>query len=115
VSLGSVKCIDGEKEKELNSGVFHPAVSAAGFESAPIMSNGLERIDHAVKRGGPMILHELRIVMNLFTALLGGRANTLHRRVVPGSGDLRIRTIRGRGTVAAIVGRSVVWMLGLRF
>jgi hypothetical protein len=52
------------KKKELDSGVFHPAVSAAGFESAPIMSNGLERIDHAEKRGGPMILHELRIVMN---------------------------------------------------
>jgi hypothetical protein len=33
----------------------------------------------------------------LFTALLGARANTLHRRVVPDSGDLRIRTIRGRG------------------
>jgi hypothetical protein len=30
--------------------------------------------------------------MNLFTALLGGRASTLHGRVVPDSGDLRIRT-----------------------
>jgi hypothetical protein len=49
-----------------------------------------------------MTLHELRIVMNMFTALLGGRANTLCRRPVLDSGDLRIR---GRGTVAPLVGR----------
>jgi hypothetical protein len=59
-----------------------------------------------------MILHELRIVMNLFTALLGGRANTPHRRVVPDSGDLRIRT-HSRSWDCDCYRWSVVWMHGL--
>jgi hypothetical protein len=36
-----------------------------------------------------MISHELRIVMNVFTALQGGRANTLHRSAVLDSGVWR--------------------------
>jgi hypothetical protein len=59
-----------------------------------------------------MILHELRIVMNLFTALLGGRANTPHRRVVPDSGDLRIRT-HSRSWDCDCYRWSVVWMHSL--
>ena len=42
--------------------------SWAGVESNPITSNGGQRIDHAVKRERTMILHELRIVKNMFTA-----------------------------------------------
>lgn len=77
-------------------------VPPAGVEPNPIMSNGFQRIDHAVERRGVTVSHELRIVMNMFTAVLGGRANTLHCSGVPDSGDLRIR---GRGPVEALVGR----------
>jgi hypothetical protein len=40
-----------------------------GVEPNPITSNSGQRIAHAVKREGIMILHELSIVMNMFTAL----------------------------------------------
>jgi urocanate hydratase len=78
-----------------------------GVEPNPITSNGGQRIDHAVKREGTMILHEIEDCDEHVYRLLG-EDEQAHITRVPDAGDVIIKDCGPSSTpylaVSALVG-----------